>query len=307
MMPTYLRNPCPMSLRASLLLFHCCAHVEAARERGDLVEMADRDRVCRCWRGDPSGGGGMSERYNIDGEGTWGCRDCGSAVDLVTAHDAFHDRIDRLEDRLSPPVTDRVAEPDPEPPFPMGAKVGGRESGVEWGTVTSWDFYPAWGHWFVRVDRVDDDGEPFYQLHHPSELELVPENPDTPPPAENPDKPNVAESGTEPLRCAVCGEPVGFEASPEAPPVLWHLGYKGVPVSSDHAATLTPPERAETYDADTEPPIGSVVRCEGCGNVYVHRPRGWLDTDSGLSHWWDELPRPSCGPLRVIYGPGDGR
>lgn len=44
-MPTYLR-PCPMSLRASLLLMRCGAHVEAARERGDMVEMADWRTSC---------------------------------------------------------------------------------------------------------------------------------------------------------------------------------------------------------------------------------------------------------------------
>lgn len=44
-MPRYHR-PCPMSLRASLLLMRCCAHVEAARERGDLVEAADWCTSC---------------------------------------------------------------------------------------------------------------------------------------------------------------------------------------------------------------------------------------------------------------------
>ena len=67
----------------------------------------------------------------------------------------------------------------------------------------------------------------------------------------------------------------------------------------------TPPERAETYQPDTEPPAGSVVRCEGCGNVYVHKPHGWMDTDDGgRGLAWVGLAAPSCGPLRVIYTGG---
>lgn len=45
LMSRYLR-PCPMSRRASLLLMRCAAHVEAARERGDLVEAADWRTSC---------------------------------------------------------------------------------------------------------------------------------------------------------------------------------------------------------------------------------------------------------------------
>lgn len=132
-----------------------------------------------------------------------------------------------------------------------------------------------------------------------------------PPPKREPD----------PLLCAVCGEPViAFQGR-------WRHRDWG---THNHAATLTPPETSphpverrvrsgtevwtsvapagEEHGAPTEPPIGSVVRCSGCGNVYVHKADGWVNTDDrakGLA--WDELPRPSCGPLRVIYGPGDGR
>lgn len=64
---------------------------------------------------------------------------------------------------------------NPPAPFPMGAKVKGATSGFEWGVVTGWGFYPAWGHWFVRIDTggTDDEGQPNYALHHPWELELI--------------------------------------------------------------------------------------------------------------------------------------
>ena len=56
------------------------------------------------------------------------------------------------------------------------------------------------------------------------------------------------------------------------------------------------------------PPRGSVVRCVGCGNVYVHKPHGWLNTDDGsTSPSLDGIKRPSCGPLRVIYTPEEGK
>jgi hypothetical protein len=45
------------------------------------------------------------------------------------------------------------------------------------GIVVSWEFYPAWGKWFVRVEsgEVDAEGEREYALMHPGELELVPD------------------------------------------------------------------------------------------------------------------------------------
>lgn len=86
-------------------------------------------------------------------------------------------RADALAAALLQRDREDMEASEPAPPFPMGSKVRGRESGVAWGTVTGWDFYPVWGHWFVRVDTgtVDGEGEPHYSLHHPTELELAPD------------------------------------------------------------------------------------------------------------------------------------
>ena len=71
---------------------------------------------------------------------------------------------------------------------------------------------------------------------------------------------------------------------------------------------LTPTDSNDSVTAALEPPVGSVVRCEGCGNVYVHKRDGWVDTDSRMYGIpWDKLQRPSCGPLRVVYTPGSER
>lgn len=72
--------------------------------------------------------------------------------------------------------------------------------------------------------------------------------------------------------------------------------------------TETPEVLESDADIPTEPPVGSVIRCEGCGNVYVHKPHGWVDADNRAKDLaWDELQRPLCGPLRVIYRPGGER
>ena len=374
----------------------------------------------------------MSDSYSPMGHAaTMLCHDCGAVVYWDKDHDAFHARIDRLERYMGidsapepdPMVMQTVPVPDPEPPFPMGAKVRVVGWRFNEGTVTGWDFYPAWGRWLVRVDNGDDAGGS-YALRDPDELELVPENPDTPPSAENPDKPLV---------CAVCGERVHRVAGAIRHAVVPVAGPNGD--RFDHAATLTPPDDvltisnsqpteptsewrntcslcghigaflggsvteygaptkhlchgcdeghdcyrrwtvyAETpdpveppvgsgwfadkwpgvpwvhsFDNDwfariegewtwkswpellpgrpavpgiepsstveaspkpdqTEPPVGSVVRCEGCGNVFVRKADGWVNTDDdsrGLA--WVGLAAPACGPLRVIYRPGGER
>lgn len=71
------------------------------------------------------------------------------------------------------------------------------------------------------------------------------------------------------------------------------------------------------YDSDlpneddvrkNEPPVGAVVRCTGCGNVYIHKPHGWWNTDDGsMSPSLEGIKRPSCGPLRVIYTPEEDK
>ena len=117
------------------------------------------------------------------------------------------------------------------------------------------------------------------------------------------------DSEPDPLVCVVCWEPVEYVKDRgliHSDPMYFKRSSKW------HDATLTPPERHSKDDVTAalesdrpqalEPPVGTVVRCFGCGNVYVHKADGWVDTDNrakGLA--WDELGRPSCGPLRVIY------
>lgn len=69
---------------------------------------------------------------------------------------------------------DERGKVNPPPPFPMGASVRGVGE-TRALTVRCWDFYPAWGKWFVRVEtgKVDEEGEWEYALLHPWELELV--------------------------------------------------------------------------------------------------------------------------------------
>jgi hypothetical protein len=90
-------------------------------------------------------------------------------------HDGFC--CDHRYDEQKP--CDACPQADPPCPFPMGAKVRSATLGSPVGVVKSWEFYPAWGKWFVRVEdgKVDDEGEPEYALMHPWELELVPDPP----------------------------------------------------------------------------------------------------------------------------------
>lgn len=253
----------------------------------------------------------MSERYRR-AFGVNYCAECGTYIvaTALVSHDAFHYRIEMLDSlvRFQSASADmdsndgerRQDDPDPVCPFPIGAKVRYKDAPDITYTVkacqriTHKDERPWWKVWYIMGGF--DDAEV---------LELVPEpsigdnpvqgsgNPDTPPSAENPDKP---------LLCAVCGEPVGV--GDDGP---YHTR---IPTGPDwrHAATLTPPERAEPYQRDTEPPVGSVVRCLGCGNVYVHKADGWVNTDDGSRGLaWEGLQRSYCGPLRVIYGPGEER
>jgi hypothetical protein len=67
-----------------------------------------------------------------------------------------------------------IQQAEPPSPFPVGAKVRGKDCPTcRTLTVTGWDYYPAWGKWFVRVEsgNVDDEGEREYALMHPWELE----------------------------------------------------------------------------------------------------------------------------------------
>ena len=62
------------------------------------------------------------------------------------------------------------------------------------------------------------------------------------------------------------------------------------------------------HNYDSEPSVGAVVRCTGCGNVYIHKPHGWWNTDDGsTSPSLDGIKRRSCGPLFVIYTPEEGK
>ena len=58
----------------------------------------------------------------------------------------------------------------------------------------------------------------------------------------------------------------------------------------------------------TEPPVGAVARCFGCGNVYVHKADGWVDSDD--MRWgraWADIARSFCGPVKVIYNPEEDK
>ena len=82
----------------------------------------------------------------------------------------------------------------------------------------------------------------------------------------------------------------------------------------DCACTQNPYQHADPCDCDdcrakvmhnydSEPPVGAVARCSGCGSIYVHRPDGWLATDGPFLDSWGNLSRSFCGPVKVIYTP----
>lgn len=227
----------------------------------------------------------MTDRYwRVNRNLGYGCRECGVHVSHVDLHDAFHDRFDRIHDaipaRMTPP------EPDPESPFPVGAKVRSVNSGSVY-TVSGWVDHDAYGWCVETLDngmrRYWPQGARPDNWERAYALELVPE--------------------PDPLVCAVCGEPVLMAGPLADRPVHFITNHS----TRTHAATLTAPEPAETYQADTEPPVGSVVRCEGCGNVFVHQTCGWLDTDRCIGTTWKAMQSGEfCDPLTVIYT-GGGR
>lgn len=68
----------------------------------------------------------------------------------------------------------------------------------------------------------------------------------------------------------------------------------------------TPTEPIVMYNY--EPPVGSVARCTGCGNVYVHKDNGWVDTDDlAWGQPWSKIRTSYCGPVKVIYKPEEGK
>ena len=64
----------------------------------------------------------------------------------------------------------------------------------------------------------------------------------------------------------------------------------------------------ESRVTQTEPPVGAVARCFGCGNVYVHRPTGWLNTDRPWrTDSWQDIANSFCGPVKVVYTPEEDK
>lgn len=125
---------------------------------GFLINSAEPDPECPF----PMGAKVQDEGGNVYKVTDWMFRESQRSWFVVCDHDWF----------LSPDELEPV--PEPECPFPMGAKVRVVGWRFNEGTVTGWDFYPAWGRWLVRVDNGDDAGGS-YALRDPEELELVPE------------------------------------------------------------------------------------------------------------------------------------
>lgn len=276
----------------------------------------------------------MSDRYNDLND----CESCGVWVrpshEARVSHDAFHDRIDRLAAEVRGLIADfneRVAvllqrdredmeasKPDPVSPFPMGAKVRPLDPDIDQTlvmTVTGWR-EAVMGEWVVDVDGKVNG-------YRPEWLELVPENPDTPPSSENPDKPLV---------CAVCGDPVekwlGFG----------RLHHSDDTRDYDHLATLTPPEPAcgmcggvgmHKAGCALTPPepthtcaIGNFADCEACKATPTEPPVGagwfadkwpgrlfqrtdynepaWRDGEDNYAWWPDLLPGRPAVPGGVV-------
>lgn len=61
--------------------------------------------------------------------------------------------------------------------------------------------------------------------------------------------------------------------------------------------------RAEYLNIPEEPPIGTVIQCDGCGEEYHRIGSNWWSMDGEcIRKWWDLMTEEeSCGEYRIVY------